>query len=179
MAKIILGITGSIAAFKGAALASLLVRDGHDVHAVLTRSACRFITPLTFQALTSNPAVADMFDPVVNFSPSHIALARDAAVLAIAPATANIIARMSTGIADDMLSTTCLSVDCPILVAPAMHTKMYIHPAVQDNIKLLTARGVHFIGPQEGPLASGDSGPGRMTEPAEIAGEIEKLLRKK
>jgi phosphopantothenoylcysteine decarboxylase/phosphopantothenate--cysteine ligase len=179
MAKIVLGVTGSIAAFKGAALASLLVKAGHAVHAVLTRNACRFITPLTFQTITSNPAVVDMFDPAVNFDPSHIAIARDAELLIVAPASANIIAKMAAGIADDMLSTTCLSVDCPVLVAPAMHARMYQHRATRDNIKKLKARGVHFAGPQVGPLASGDVGPGRMSEPEDIAREIEKLLEEK
>jgi phosphopantothenoylcysteine decarboxylase/phosphopantothenate--cysteine ligase len=176
MAKLILGITGSIAAFKGAALASLLVKAGHDVHAVLTRNACRFVTPLTFQTLTSNRVTVDMFDPEVNFDPSHVALARDAALLVIAPASANIIAKMAAGIADDMLSTTCMSVDCPVVVVPAMHARMYLHPALQENIKTLKSRGVHFVGPEEGLLASGDTGPGRMTEPEVIAKEIEKLL---
>jgi phosphopantothenoylcysteine decarboxylase/phosphopantothenate--cysteine ligase len=176
MAKLILGITGSIAAFKGAALASALVKAGHDVHAVLTRNACRFITPLTFQAITSKRACVDMFDPTANFDPSHVALARGAQLLVIAPASANILAKMAAGLADDMLSTTCLSVDCPILAAPAMHANMYANAAVRENIRLLGARGVRFVGPAEGRLASGDSGPGRMSEPAEIAAEIEKIL---
>jgi len=176
MAKVILGVTGSIAAFKGAALASLLVKAGHDVHAVLTRNACRFVTPLTFQVLTSNPVACDMFDPDINYDPSHVAIARDASLLVIAPASANIISKMAAGIADDMLSTTCLSAGCPVLVAPAMHARMYLHPAIRDNIKILKARGVHFIGPEEGLLASGDTGPGRMAEPGNIAREVEKLL---
>ena len=179
MAKVILGVTGSIAAFKGAALASLLVKAGHDVHAVLTRNACRFVAPLTFQTLTSNRVAVDMFDPESNFDPSHIAIARDAALLVIAPASANIISKIAAGIADDMLSTTYLSVNCPVIVAPAMHVRMYLHPTIQENIKTLKVRGVHFIGPEEGPLASGDTGPGRMTEPADIVREIEKLLPRK
>ena len=179
MTKIILGVTGSIAAFKGAALASALVRAGHGVHAVLTRNACQFITPLTFQAITSNRVSVDMFDPAANYDPSHVALARGAKLLVIAPASANIIAKMAAGIADDMLSTTFLSVDCPVLVAPAMHASMYTNAAVKENVKLLSSRGVHFVGPQEGRLASGDTGPGRMSEPAEIAAEIEKILGEK
>ncbi len=200
MAKIILGVTGSIAAFKGAALASLLVRAGHDVHAVLTRNACQFIAPLTFQAITSNRVAVDMFAEgssphssllsekkekgerravaLPRFDPSHVALARDASLLTIAPASANILAKMAAGIADDMLSTTFLCVDCPVLAAPAMHANMYANAAVQENIRLLADRGVHFIGPGEGRLASGDVGPGRMTEPPEIAREIEKLLQR-
>ena len=177
MPKIILGVTGSIAAFKGAALASLLVKAGHDVHAVLTPNACEFITPLTFQTLTSNPVSVDMFAGAVGYDPSHVALARDAALLVIAPASANILAKMASGIADDMLSTTYLSVSCPVLAAPAMHTAMYGQPVVQENIKLLKSRGVHFVGPEEGRLASGDTGPGRMSEPENIAGEVEKLLK--
>jgi phosphopantothenoylcysteine decarboxylase/phosphopantothenate--cysteine ligase len=176
MPKVILGITGSIAAFKGAALASLLVKAGHDVHAVLTQNACEFITPLTFQALTSNPVSVDMFAESANYDPSHVALARDASLLVIAPASADIIAKMATGLADDMLSTTYLSVSCPVLVAPAMHAAMYLHPAVQENLKLLKSRGTHFVGPEEGRLASGDTGRGRMSEPEKIAGEVEKLL---
>jgi phosphopantothenoylcysteine decarboxylase/phosphopantothenate--cysteine ligase len=176
MAKIILGVTGSIAAYKGAALASMLVREGHDVHAILTTNACRFITPLTFQTITSNAVIVDMFEPAVNFSPSHVSVARDAALLVVAPASADIIAKMAAGIADDMLSTTCLSVDCPTLVAPAMHSNMYLHPAVQENVKRLKARKVHFVGPEEGRLASGDKGPGRMAEPPGILAAIAKLL---
>lgn len=176
MAKVILGITGSVAAFKGAALASLLVKDGHDVHTVLTANACRFITPLTFQAITSKPAVLDMFEPVGNYDPSHIAIARDASLLIIAPASANIISKAATGIADDMLSTTCLSVECPLLIAPAMHSSMWKHPAVQRNVEALRSRGVHFIGPAEGRLASGDVGRGRMSEPDDIAREAARLL---
>ncbi len=178
MAKIILGVTGSIAAFKGAALASLLVKAGHDVHAVLTRNACQFIAPLTFQAITSNRVAVDMFEQAADFDPSHVALARDASLLTIAPASANILAKMAAGIADDMLSTTFLCVDCPVLAAPAMHANMYADAAVQENIRLLAARGVHFVGPGEGRLASGDVGPGRMTEPPDIAREIEKLLQR-
>jgi phosphopantothenoylcysteine decarboxylase/phosphopantothenate--cysteine ligase len=176
MPKIILGVTGSIAAFKGAALASLLVKAGHDVHAVLTPNACEFVTPLTFQALTSNPVSVDMFAAAAGYDPSHVALARDAGLLVIAPASADILARMACGIADDMLSTTYLSVSCPVLAAPAMHSAMYVNPAVQENIKRLKARGMHFVGPEKGRLASGDTGPGRMSEPEKIAGEIEKLL---
>lgn len=176
MAKIILGVTGSIAAFKGAALASLLVKAGHDVHAVLTRNACEFITPLTFQAITSNLVAVDMFKRAANYDTSHVALARDASLLVVAPASADIIAKMACGIADDMLSTTYLSVSCPVVVAPAMHSNMWLHSAVQENAKRLAARGVHLVGPQEGRLASGDVGPGRMSEPEEIAGAIEKLL---
>jgi phosphopantothenoylcysteine decarboxylase/phosphopantothenate--cysteine ligase len=176
MPKVILGVTGSIAAFKGAALASLLVKAGHDVHAVLTQNACEFIAPLTFQALTSNPVSVDMFAGATGYDPSHVALARDASLLVIAPASADILAKMASGIADDMLSTTYLSVGCPVLVAPAMHAAMYLHAAVQENVKRLKARGVHFVGPEKGRLASGDTGPGRMSEPEKIAGEIEKLL---
>lgn len=178
VAKIVLGVTGSIAAFKAAALASLLVKAGHDVHAVLTRSACEFITPLTFQAITANRVAVDMFERAPGYDPSHIALAGDASLLVVAPATANIIAKMACGIADDMLSTTCLSVDCPVIVAPAMHTKLWLHPALQENVKRLAARGVHFVGPREGRLASGDEGPGRMAEPQEIAETVAKLLPK-
>ena len=176
MAKVILGVTGSIAAYKGAALASMLVREGHDVHAILTRNACRFVTPLTFQTITSNAVVVDMFEPAVNFNPSHVSAARDAALMVVAPASADIIAKMAAGIADDMLSTSYLSVDCPVVVAPAMHAKMYLHAAVQENIKLLKDRGVHFVGPEKGRLASGDEGPGRMTEPSGILAEAKRIL---
>ncbi len=178
MSKIILGVTGSIAAFKAAALASQLTREGHSVHAVLTRNACRFVAPLTFQAITSNQVVVDPFEPAADYNPSHVSQARGTALLVVAPATANIIAKMASGIADDMLSTTYLSVDCHVLVAPAMHANMYLHPAVQENVSRLKGRGVHFVGPREGRLASGDTGPGRMAEPEEIAEVISKLLPK-
>ena len=178
MKKIILGVTGSIAAFKGAALASMLVKKGHDVHTILTNNACKFITSLTFQSITSNQVMVDMFEPAVNYNPSHVSIARDASLLVIAPASANILSKMAGGIADDMLSTTYLSVDCPVLVAPAMHTAMWQHPAIEENVKKLKERGVQFTGPSEGRLASGDMGPGRMVEPEKIAIVIEKLLSK-
>lgn len=178
MAKILLGITGSIAAYKAAALASALVKEGHEVHAILTANACRFVTPLTLQTITSNRAVADMFEGGVSYDPSHVSLARGASLLVIAPATANVIAKMAAGIADDMLSTTYLSVNCPVLVAPAMHSNMYMHPATQENLNKLKSRGVRLVGPGEGRLASGDTGPGRMAEPEEITEVISNLLSK-
>jgi len=177
MGKIILGVTGSIAAFKAASLASLMVKKGHDVHAILTSNACKFVAPLTFQSITSNKVVTDMFELSVNFDPSHVSVARDASLLVIAPASANILSKMACGIADDMLSTTCLSVSCPVLVAPAMHAAMWKHPAVSENVKTIESRGIHFAGPAEGRLASGDNGPGRMSEPEEIASIVEKLIK--
>ena len=162
---ILLGVTGSIAAYKAAALASRLVQSGAEVTVLMTRAARKFITPLTFESLTRRPVVTDLFRRATPPQPVHVSLAERAELLVIAPASAQTIARLACGSADDILSCTALSVACPILIAPAMDMNMYAHPATQDNLRLLASRGVYSVGPAEGRLASGKSGKGRMVEP--------------
>lgn len=173
---VVLGVSGGIAAYKACEIVSRLKKAGTEVHVIMTENAVKLAAPLTFQTLSGNPVVVDTFAPPVAFEVEHIALAQKADVFVIAPATANILAKMAHGIADDMLSTTVLATKAPVLVAPAMNTAMWEHPATQANVKLLKDRGVHMIGPAGGLLACGDSGIGRMSEPEEIAEEILHLL---
>ena len=173
---VVLGVSGGIAAYKACEIVSRLKKAGTEVHVIMTENAVKLAAPLTFQTLSGNPVVVDTFAPPVAFEVEHIALAQKADVFVIAPATANILAKMAHGIADDMLSTTVLATKAPVLVAPAMNTAMWEHPATQANVKLLKDRGVHMIGPARGLLACGDSGIGRMSEPEEITEEILHLL---
>ena len=173
---VVLGVTGGIAAYKACEIVSRLKKAGTEVHVIMTENAVKLAAPLTFQTLSGNPVVVDTFAPPVAFEVEHIALAQKADVFVIAPATANILAKMAHGIADDMLSTTVLATKAPVLVAPAMNTAMWEHPATQANVKILQDRGVHMIGPAGGLLACGDSGIGRMSEPEEITEEILHLL---
>ena len=174
--KIVLGVTGGIAAYKSAAIVSRLRHLGAEVHVILTRNATEFITPLTFQTLSANQVVTDTFQAPEYWNVEHISLAKLAEVFVIAPATANIMAKMAAGIADDMLSTTVLATGAPILLAPAMNTGMWNAQATQENLKTLAKRGVRFIGPESGPLACGDEGAGRMSEPDAIVEEIIRIL---
>ncbi|HEX3624391.1 MAG TPA: flavoprotein [Verrucomicrobiae bacterium] len=162
--NIVLGVTGSIAAHKAADLASLLVKAGCDVRAVLTSDAQKFITPLPFKTLTRNPVVTDLYDEEEGWKPAHIRLADEAGLLLIAPATANVIAKMAAGIADDALTCIALALNpqAKILIAPAMNGKMWQHPATQSNVKTLASRGAQFIGPDEGMLSCGYEGIGRL-----------------
>jgi len=173
---IVLGVTGSIAAYKAADLCSRLVKRGAKVRTVMTANACKFVSPLTFQAISQNPVATDMFSQPDVWEMEHISLADAADLVIIAPATANIIAKTAVGIADDLLTTTLLAVRCPVLVAPAMNPRMYLHPATQENIRRLKARGVQVMQPGEGRTACGDIGPGRMPEPEEILSAAEALL---
>ena len=173
---VVLGVSGGIAAYKACEIVSRLKKAGTEVHVIMTENAVKLAAPLTFQTLSGNPVVVDTFAPPVAFEVEHIALAQKADVFVIAPATANILAKMAHGIADDMLSTTVLATKAPVLVAPAMNTAMWENPATQANVKLLKDRGVHMIGPAGGLLACGDSGIGRMSEPKEITEEILHLL---
>ena len=166
--NILLGVTGGIAAYKSCELARLLVQDGADVRVVLTAAAGRFVTPLTFQALTGNPARSDLFDEAHEAAMGHIELARWADQVIVAPATADFLARLAQGRADDLLTTLCLATEAPLCVAPAMNQRMWRHPATIRNVSWLKEQGVAFIGPEEGPQACGDTGPGRMAEPEEI-----------
>jgi phosphopantothenoylcysteine decarboxylase/phosphopantothenate--cysteine ligase len=173
---ILLGVTGGIAAYKSADLASKLVQKEAEVRVVMTRSATEFVTPLTFESLTRNPVYLEMFEADREFNPRHVAISDWVELLIVAPATANIMGKYAHGIADDLLSTLLLCVDCPILMAPAMNAKMWANRVVQDNFARLKDLGVHFIGPDEGFLACGWTGKGRMSQPADILSVAEKLL---
>lgn len=167
---IILGITGSIAAYKAADLASQLVKQGHEVHAVMTRSACEFITPLTLQTLTRHPVVVSLEDEKQTWKPGHIDLADQTNLFLVAPATANVIGNFSCGLAPDPLASIYLALprDTPVLIAPAMNGKMWLHPATQRNVSTLKADACQFVGPSEGSLACGYEGLGRLAPVEEI-----------
>jgi phosphopantothenoylcysteine decarboxylase len=173
---IVLGVTGSIAAYKSAELASLLVKQGHDVFVVMTKDATEFITPLTLQTLSKNPVTASFYDEKENWRPGHIELADRASLLVIAPATAQIIAELAHGFAGHPLAAIALATRAPILVAPAMNGKMWGHAATQENVQRLKSRGVDFIGPEKGMLACGYEGLGRLWTVSDIALRAEFLL---
>ena len=177
--EIVLGVTGGIAAYKSAEIVSRLRHSGANVHVIMTRNAMEFIAPLTFQTLSANQVVTDTFEAPEYWNVEHVALAKLADIFVVAPATANILAKMASGIADDMLSTTLLATKAQILVAPAMNTGMWTAPATQNNVKVLKERGVRMIGPESGMLACGDEGAGRMSEPETIVGEICRILSRK
>jgi phosphopantothenoylcysteine decarboxylase len=170
---ILLGITGSIAAYKAADIASLLVKAGHLVQVIMTSDAAHFITPLTLKTLTRQPVVGSLYDEELGGRPTHIELADSASLLLVAPATANVIAKMAHGLADDALTAIALATRAPILIAPAMNGKMWSHPATEANVETLKKRGVDFIGPDSGMLACGYEGLGRLCDPASI---VEKAL---
>ena len=177
--NIILGVTGSIAAHKSVDLASLLTKQKCNVHVVMTADAQRFITPLPFKVLTRNPVVTGLYDEEEGWKPTHIHLADEANLLLIAPATANIIAKMAHGIADNALSCIALALNpkAKILIAPAMNGKMWLHPATQENVATLKARGAEFIGPEKGALSCGYEGIGRLWPVEAIAERALSLLR--
>ena len=162
---ILLGVTGSIAAYKAAALASMLKKLHADVHVLMTKNAVNFINPITFETLTGNKCLIDTFDRNFEFSVEHVSLSKKADLALIAPASANVIGKMANGIADDMLTTTLLACTCKILVSPAMNTRMYENPIVQDNLEKLRRYGMTVIDPANGYLACGDIGPGKMPDP--------------
>ena len=170
--RILLGITGGIAAYKSAELTRRLRDHGAEVRVVMTPAATEFITPLTLQALSGNPVHTDLLDHAAEAAMGHIELARWADVVVVAPATANFIARLGNGLADDLLSTLCLATAAPLLVAPAMNRQMWQNPATQENIARLQARGVTLLGPASGEQACGETGPGRMLEPDELVHAI-------
>lgn len=174
--NIVLGVTGGIAAYKSAEVVSRLRHSGAHVHVIMTKNATEFVSPLTFQTLSANQVVTDTFSAPEYWNVEHVALAKLADIFVIAPATANILAKMACGIADDMLSTTVLATKAPVLVAPAMNTGMWTAEATQKNAAMLRERGVHFIGPDSGILACGDEGAGRMSEPEEIYTRICDIL---
>ncbi len=173
---IILGVTGGIAAYKVAGLASALGKTKADVHVIMTENACNFIAPLTFETLTGNKCIVDTFDRNFEFNVEHVALAKKADLFIVAPATANVIAKIAHGIADDMLTTTFLASSCPKLVSPAMNTGMYMNPVTQDNLNTLRKYGIKVIEPASGYLACGDTGAGKMPEPEQLFAHIEKEI---
>jgi phosphopantothenoylcysteine decarboxylase/phosphopantothenate--cysteine ligase len=174
---IVMGITGGIAAYKAADIASKLTQEGAKVKVLMTREAQEFVTPLTFASLTGQPVTTDMFASVPRIS--HVALGQEADIVVIAPATANIIARIAAGIADDVLTCTVLATQAPVLIAPAMHAAMYQNQATQQNIARLKERVFYFVGPAVGRLASGHFGPGRFADNADVIGAIYQILGKK
>jgi phosphopantothenoylcysteine decarboxylase / phosphopantothenate---cysteine ligase len=173
---IVLGVGGGIAAYKACELARLFVKGGGQVRVVMTPAATRFVGPLTFQALTGHPVLVDLLDPAAEHAYGHLALARAADLLVVAPATADLVARLRAGMADDAVTTTALACEGPFLLAPAMNTRMWASAPVRDNVRELARRGWHVVGPESGALADGDVGEGRLAEPADIAAAAARLL---
>ena len=173
---ILLGVTGGIAAYKSAMLASRLVKTGACVHVIMTQNATNFINPITFETLTRNKCIVDTFDRNFEFKVEHVALAQKADVIMVAPATANVIAKLAHGLADDMLTTTILASKAPKIIAPAMNTGMYENPVTQDNLRLLKKYGMEVITPANGRLACGDVGAGKMPEPEDLFEYILKCI---
>ncbi|MCM8595088.1 bifunctional phosphopantothenoylcysteine decarboxylase/phosphopantothenate--cysteine ligase CoaBC [Accumulibacter sp.] len=170
--RIVLGVTGGIAAYKAAELVRLLRAEGASVQVVMSDAATHFVTPVTFQALSGKPVFSDQWDPRVASNMAHIDLSREAHTLLVAPASADFLAKLAHGLADDLLSTLALARDCPLLVAPAMNRQMWENPATRRNVATLRGDGVVILGPASGDQACGESGPGRMLEPAEIVAEL-------
>jgi len=179
MSKIVLGITGSIAAYKAADLASQLTKADHEVTCVLTKEAVEFVTPLTLGTLSRRPVVTDLFAEKEGWQPGHIQLADEADLLLIAPATANVLAAMAHGFAHDALTAIALATRAPILIAPAMNGKMWLHPATQRNVEILKGWGMQFIEPAEGLLACGYEGVGRLAPVEDILAAAGAVLANK
>src|SRR6267154_1014066 len=177
MALIALGVTGGIGAYKAVEVVRGLQKRGHDVVAIMTETATKFVGPVTFEAITRRPVITDQFAPGANADIEHIALASTIDLLLVAPATANILGKFANGIADDFLSTLYIATRAPVLIAPAMNTQMFAHEAVRRNLDTLAARGVRFVEPGEGYLACGWIGKGRLAEPAEIVDAADSILR--
>jgi phosphopantothenoylcysteine decarboxylase/phosphopantothenate--cysteine ligase len=177
--RLLLGITGGVAAYKAAALARLLVRAGADVRVAMTEAATRFVTPVTLQALTGQTVWTDLWDPRVPDNMGHIELSRDRELIVVAPASGDFLGKLAAGLADDLLSTLCLARRCPLMAAPAMNVEMWENPAMQRNLHTLRGDGVFLAGPAAGDQACGEVGMGRMLEPEEIVGEIEAFFQPK
>ena len=173
--RLLLGITGGVAAYKSAELARLLKQGGIDVQVVMTQSARQFVGPATFQALTGNPVHTDLWDPSVDNNMAHINLSRDVDAILIAPASANTIAKLVHGMADDLLTTLCLARDCPLAIAPAMNKQMWVNPATQRNLQILQSDGVTILGPASGEQACGEVGLGRMLEASELVDAVSRM----
>jgi phosphopantothenoylcysteine decarboxylase/phosphopantothenate--cysteine ligase len=166
--RVLLGVSGGIAAYKACEVVRRLREAGAEVRVVMTESAERFVTPLTFQALSGQPVRSGLWDEAAEMGMAHLELARWADAILIAPASADMLAKLVHGFADDLLSTLCLAATAPLAVAPAMNHRMWLHPATQANVASLRQRGVAVLGPANGPLAEGESGPGRMLEPQQL-----------
>ncbi len=177
--SVVVGVTGSIACYKAAEIVSKLVQLGRHVHVVMTRAAQEFVRPLTFETLSGNRVATDMFEPKETYEIEHVALAEKADLLLIAPASANIIGKIASGIADDFLSTLVMAVKCPVLIAPAMNDRMYENAIVQANLKKLAQLGYSFIAPEAGRLACGRSGAGRLASLETILAAVTQTLKKK
>jgi phosphopantothenoylcysteine decarboxylase len=173
--NIVLGITASIAAYKAADLTSKLKKAGHEIHVIMTAGATQFITPLTLQTLSRHPVTTDVFDEREDWHPGHIDLADQAELLLIAPATADVLAKLAHGFADSALTAIALATKAPLVIAPAMNGKMWLHPATQENVARLRTRGAEFIGPEEGLLACGYEGIGRLWPVDDIVDRIAKI----
>ena len=176
---VVVGVSGSIAAYKAADLVSKLVKRGFEVHVAMTRGAQEFITPLTLQTLSRNPVLASVFDEVAGWKPGHIDLADRASLLLIAPATANLLAELACGLAGHPIGEIALATLAPVLIAPAMNGKMWLHAATQHNVALLRSRGVEFIGPEEGMLACGYEGIGRLWNVDDIVARAAAIIAAK
>ncbi|SHE99379.1 phosphopantothenoylcysteine decarboxylase / phosphopantothenate--cysteine ligase [Alkalibacter saccharofermentans DSM 14828] len=174
---VVVGVTGGIACYKAADLVSSLVKKGFDIHVIMTENAGEFITPLTFQTLSGNRVATSMFERIASFEVEHISLAQRADVFVVAPASANFIGKMANGIADDMLTTTIMATKAPIVIAPAMNTAMWENPILKDNLEKLKKFGVQVVEPDEGRLACGDLGKGKLAEVEEIVEAIEKAAK--
>ena len=177
--QVLLGLTGGIAAYKAAELARLLIQDGFEVQAAMTEAAAHFIAPATLQALTGRPVFTDLWDPRVPNSMAHIDLTRAADLILVAPASADFLAKLATGLADDLLSTLCLARDCPLMVAPAMNRQMWEHPATRRNLAALKQDGVTVLGPASGDQACGQTGMGRMEEPEDLLPAVRGFFQSK
>lgn len=173
---VVLGVTGSIAAYKIANLASMLVKKGANVHVIMTKNATNFIHPITFESLTGNKCLVDTFDRNFEFQVEHVSLAKQADIFMVAPASANVIGKIANGIADDMLTTTIMAAKCHKIISPAMNTNMFENPIVQDNIAKLKLFGYEIIEPASGYLACGDTGAGKMPEPSVLESYILKEI---
>jgi phosphopantothenoylcysteine decarboxylase/phosphopantothenate--cysteine ligase len=177
--RLLVGITGGIAAYKGADLVRRLMERGYTIEVVMTDTACRFVTPATFQALSGRPVYTDMWDSRIANGMAHIDLTRDKAAIVIAPATADFLAKLAHGLCDDLLSTLCVARECPLIVAPAMNRQMWEHPATQRNVQQLQRDGVTLLGPGSGDQACGEVGMGRMLEPVDLADAVVATLAPK
>lgn len=175
--RLLLGVTGGVAAYKAAELARLLTQNGIDVQTVMTKSACRFVVPITFQSLTGHPVYTDLWETNTTDNMAHISLSRNVDKILIAPASANFIAKLANGMADDLLTTVCLARNCPLMIAPAMNRQMWENPATQRNLSLLRQDGIIILGPASGEQACGETGMGRMLEAYELAELVQVALQ--
>ncbi|HUI32330.1 MAG TPA: bifunctional phosphopantothenoylcysteine decarboxylase/phosphopantothenate--cysteine ligase CoaBC [Dysgonamonadaceae bacterium] len=178
MKNIVVGVCGGIACYKAVEIVNQLKKDGYNVNVIMTKSAQEFVRPLTFQVMSGNIVVTDMFDPIDHWDTTHIDLAKNADLFVIVPATANVIGKIASGIADDMLTTTVMVAKCPVLIAPAMNSAMYENAFVQTNISKLTDNGYKVLKTKEGLLACGDEGQGKLLDWEEIVKEIKESIEK-